>query len=67
MQDILQHRSKRRDLDGWAVRVTGAPSVLLSTVCTTREEARDIRRALTPDLFTRTKVVKVRISVEAIE
>ena len=65
MKRFLRHRSKRFGYDGWAVRVRGADSPLESTVSTTRQEARDIRSEMEPDLFERTEVIKVRISVEA--
>ena len=63
MKRFLQHRSNRWGYDGWGVRVKGASRALNHTVCTTREEAREVRAEMEADLFTRTEVVKVKISV----
>ena len=44
MKSFLDHRSKRWGYDGWALRVRDAACPILWTVCTTREEARELRR-----------------------
>ena len=67
MRAFLRNRSRRRGFDAWAVQVVGADKPLRLTVSTTREEARAERKGLTRDLFVRTKVVKVVISVEAVK
>lgn len=65
MKRFLKYRSNRWGYDGWAVAgIGGAP--WLSTVSTTREEARAIRKELLPDLFERTEVVKVKIRLEVV-
>jgi hypothetical protein len=68
MKRFLDHRSKRWGFDGWAIRIKGAMSPLDWSVCTTRQEARDLRKEALPerDLFTRSEIVKVRISVEVL-
>jgi hypothetical protein len=64
---FLQHRSKRRGYDGWALLVEGAPVPLLWTVSTTRDECRQLMR-IRPDLFSDgARIVKVRIAVSPIE
>lgn len=48
----------------------GAEKPLHWTVCTTRQEAREVKRDLEtsdPDLFTRLEVVKVKIDVNVQE
>jgi len=63
---FLDHRSKRSGFDGWALKVQGASKPLVWTACTTREEARSLRKQQTPELFRKTEIVKVKISVEAV-
>lgn len=63
---FLKHRSKRWTHDGWAVQVKGSKKPLPYTVCTTRAEARQVREEFLTDLFARTEVVKVKITVEAV-
>ena len=70
MKQFLQHRSNRWGHDGWALKVVGAPSPLYWTVCTTRQEARELKHepeARDPDLFRRVEVVKIKIRVEAVQ
>jgi hypothetical protein len=67
MERFLNHRSKRFGFDGWALKVLGANKPLDWTTCTTREEARSLRKQQAPDLFRRTEIVKVKISVEAVK
>lgn len=69
MKRLLQGRSRRQGHDGWALMVRGAKRPMAHTVCTTREEARDLRREppyCERDLFERLEVVKVRITVEVV-
>lgn len=67
MMSFLQHRSRRWGYDGWALVMPGACKPLEWTVSTTREEVRELRK-LRGDLFERgAEIVKVRVSVEAIE
>lgn len=67
MMSFLQHRSRRFNYDGWALVMPGAIKPLDWTASTTREEVRQLRK-LRGDLFERgAEIVKVRISVEAIE
>ena len=67
MMSFLQPRSRRFGYDGWALKMPGASKPLDWTVSTTREEVRQLRK-LRGDLFERgAEIVKVRISVEAIE
>jgi hypothetical protein len=66
MMSFLQHRSRRLGYCGWALRIKGADRPLEWTTCTTREEVRQLRDQegwMRPDL----EIVKVRISVEAVE
>jgi len=64
---FLQHTSNRFGYSGWALRVKDAPQPMGRSTCTTREEARDLKREweMNPDLFQRLEVVKVKIIVEA--
>jgi hypothetical protein len=65
MKDILQHTSRRCTHDGWALSHRGGIP-WRSTVCTTREEARQMKREIEerdPDMFRRLDVVKVKVSV----
>lgn len=67
MKQFLQHRSNRFGYDGWALKVVGAKRPWRWTVCTTRQEARELKlelEAQDPDLFRRLEVVKVTISVK---
>lgn len=65
MKRFLQFRARRWGYDGWAIRVKGADKPMEWSVCTTREEARELRKEVFPedDFFDRTEVVKVRIDV----
>lgn len=66
MKSFLRHRSNRWGHDGWALKMPGATSPLLWSVCTTRQECRDLRREKA-DMFERgAEIVKVRIRVEAV-
>lgn len=66
MKSFLRHRSKRWNYDGWALRMPGATRPMPWSVCTTRQECRDLRREKA-DLFERgAEIVKVKISVEAV-
>jgi len=64
MKRFLSNRSKRFGFDGWALKVKEAEKPLAWSVCTTRGEARSLRQQQTPDMFQRTEIVKVKISVE---
>jgi hypothetical protein len=66
MKSFLKFRSKRFYYDGWALQVDGASKVLDWTVCTTREEARELlkERFQTRDFLQKIKIVKVKITVE---
>ena len=67
---LREHRSRRFGYDAWAVRVKGAPQPFDWTPCTTREEARQLKRQLQREigeLLHRLEVVKVRITVTAID
>lgn len=66
MKQFLKGMSHRWGYDGWACRVVGALRPMPWTVCTTRQEAREVRRDLEssdPDLFSKIEVVKVKIDV----
>ncbi|MBU0539347.1 MAG: hypothetical protein KKF24_16445 [Gammaproteobacteria bacterium] len=66
MKRFLDHRSKRFGFDGWALKVKGSKHPLAWSACTTRGEARSLRNQQTPDLFQKTEIVKVKISVEVV-
>lgn len=66
MKAFLSHRSPRRGFHGWGLRIKGSQYPIAWTVCTTREECRDLRKQhgwLRDDI----EVVKVTIKVEAVE
>lgn len=69
MKAYLSHRSRRFGYDGWALAINcrGVPVILDCSVCTTRAEARQLRKER-DDLLDRctTDIVKVRVTVEAI-
>jgi hypothetical protein len=66
MKQFLKHRSRKHGYDGWAFRVKGAKEPMAWSVCTTREELRDLKKTegawLRPDI----KIVKVKIRVEVV-
>lgn len=66
MKSFLHHCARRLGHDGWALRVRGAKRPIDWTTSTTREEARELRRER-GNLLRDSEVVKVRISVEAVE
>jgi|GEM_PF-4185270 lysozyme family protein len=68
MKRFLDYRSRRWGFDGWAIRIKGAKSPFDWSVCTTRQEARELRKEALPerDLFSRSEIVKVRISLEVL-
>ena len=63
MKRFLDHCSRRFGYDGWALRVKGAEKPLEWSTCTTRAEARELRRDKR-DLITNLEIVKVRVNVE---
>jgi len=65
MKAILSHTSRRWGYDGWALRVRGAKAPLDWSMCTTRQEARDLRSERI-DMLKDLEVVKVRVSVEVV-
>ncbi len=67
MKGILQFISRRQAFDGWAVAIKGKEEPLPDTFSTIRQEARDMRDAMVPDLFVRTEVVKVRVKLERVK
>lgn len=72
MKRILEHCSNRETHDGWVVVVKpigikGAKwKAIDETFSTTREETRQLRKAIPPRLDERTKITKARLKVEAI-
>lgn len=69
MKQFLDHRSNRWTHDGWALMVRGASQPMLWTACTTREEARELRRERfnMKDFFIGpVDVVKIKITAEVI-
>lgn len=69
MKRFLQEFCSRRwGHDGWALRLKGTREPLDWSACTTREEARELRREMFPELdfWDRTEVVKVRIKLEVV-
>lgn len=66
MKSFLRHRLRGRGYDGWALKVRGAGRPIEWTVCTTRAEARQLRDEL-GWLRTDLEIVKVKITVEAVE
>lgn len=64
---FLGQRSRRFGYDGWALRIREAKKPMDWTTCTTRREARELRKERN-DLFDRrAEIVKVRITVEVAE
>ena len=66
MRDLLQHRSRRWAYDGWALRMRGVSAPLSWSLCTTRQECRELRDQRS-DLADDFEVVKVRIKLEVVE
>ena len=69
MKQFLKYRSNRFGYDGWALKVAGAKRPWRWTVCTTRQEVRELKHVLEahdPDLFRRLEVVKIKIRVEVV-
>lgn len=65
---LRQGISRRWGYDGWALQVRGAEEPLHWSVCTTRREARELRReSIMNGLRHDVDVVKVRITVAAID
>lgn len=69
MKSFLSHRAKRWGYDGWALRHkdvgNGRCTPLWWTVCTTREEVRELQRTR-KDFFSDFEIVKVKIKVEEV-
>lgn len=68
MKRFLDGRSKRQGFDGWALKVKRARQPLDWSVCTTREEARQIKQEVFgQDSFIRDiEIVKVKIEVKKV-
>ena len=67
MKNILHARSSRWGLDGWALKHKGNKHVWQDTVCTTRQEARELKAQQLPELRKNVTVVKVSIHVTEVE
>ena len=68
MKAYTEHRSRRRGYDGWALMHPEGLHPLSWSVCTTREEARELlddQKAKGSLLEFR--IVKVKVKVEAVE
>jgi len=63
MKNILHARSRRHNIDGWALRPKRGSYPWCHTVCTTRAEARELRAQQFPELAKDLRVVKVSIHV----
>jgi hypothetical protein len=68
MKSFLQARSNRWTHDGWAIKVKGSSHPMPWTVCTTREEARQLKidRFKEDDLFGKLEIVKIKIEVREV-
>lgn len=67
MKAFLEHTAKRFGYDGWALKHKDAAKPLAWSVCTTRQEARDLLvEQKSGKLFQEFEVVKVKIHVEAV-
>jgi len=64
VKNFLQPRSRRWGYDGWAVRVVGGKHPMFHTVCTTRQEARELAAGTMIFGNERLEVIKVKITVE---
>jgi len=69
VKKFLQYTSNRFGYSGWALKIKDAPKPMGWSTCTTREEARELKREWEggSDLFRRIEVVKVKISVGVVE
>jgi hypothetical protein len=67
MKNILHARSRRYGLDGWALKHKNDTHVWQDTVCTTRQEARELKAQQLPELRKNVTVVKVSIHVTEVE
>ena len=67
MKNILHARSRRYGLDGWALKHKGNTHVWQNTVCTTRQEARELQAQQLPELRKQVTVVKVSIHVTQVQ
>ena len=76
MKRFLDGRSKRWGHDGWALKYKRAPQPITWTVCTTRAEARQLRREFLAeyhdvstevDIEVDIEVVKIRLKVQVVD
>jgi hypothetical protein len=66
VKQILDNASKRWGYSGWGIRGESG-SVYPWTVCTTRAECRALRKERADLFLDKAEIVKVKISVEAIQ
>jgi len=66
LKSYLRHCSRRFGYDSWALKMPGATHVMPWTVCTTREECRDLRAERSDLFLDGAEIVKVKISVEVV-
>lgn len=66
MKNILQSRSRRYGFDGWSLKHRDSAKPWSNAVCTTREEAREIKAQELPEMRRKLQVVKVRVVVEVV-
>lgn len=66
MKRILDSCSKRINYDGWVLVIDGSDNPLSWSLCTTREELRELQKTLNPDLFSRTSIVKAKVNLQVV-
>ncbi len=63
MKRILDNCSKRWQVDGWCLKVKEAEQPLHWTMCTTRQECRELQREMFPEFRDRYEIVKVKVQL----
>jgi len=66
MKRILDNCSRLYDRDGWAIVIGDSDTPLRWTFCTTRQECRELRKAMAPDMYGRARVVPVTVSLQVV-
>lgn len=67
MKNILQATSRRYGFDGWALKHRGNGHPWTNSVCTTRQEARELKAQQLPEMRKQVEVVKVNVVIEVVK
>jgi hypothetical protein len=66
VREFLRHRARRYGYDGWAAQAKASGAIMPWSVCTSRDELRQLMREKRGWFPSGVRLVKVRITVEPV-